>query len=104
MKILMGLLVFLGSVLISGIAIAADLESGSNLSSSLIPIGSGIAVGLATFGATYALGKASSAALEGITRNPTSSSNVFMPLILSLALIEFQGILGFIIAFLWYIK
>ena len=67
-------------------------------------LGSGLAIGLAAIGGTLGQGKAASAALEGIARNPASRGEVFMPMIIALALIEFQAIMGFIIAFLWYGK
>ncbi len=70
-------------------------------SSGLLAIGSGLAIGLAALGGTLGQAKAAGAALEGIARNPGSRNQVFMPLVLSLALIEFQAILGFVIAFMW---
>ena len=101
-QILGKLAVFFGGLFISTLALASEGETGGI--SGLVAIGSGMAIGLAVIGGTLAQGKAASSALEGIARNPSSSDKVFMPMIIALALIEFQAIMGFIIAFLWYSK
>lgn len=81
---------------------AAFAQDGSGLG--LWAVGSGLAMGLSALGGTIGQGKCAGAALDGIARNPTSKDQVFTPMILALALIEFQAIMGFIIAFLWYGK
>lgn len=88
----------IGALLVSSLAFAS--EGGSMDSGGLIAIGAGLAIGLAVIGGALGQGKAASSALEGIARNPTSADKVFMPMIIALALIEFQAIMGFIIAFL----
>jgi F-type H+-transporting ATPase subunit c len=94
-----------GGLLVSGIAFAeGDAASAVGGASGLVAIASGIAMGLSALGGTMAQGKAAGAALEGIARNPGSKDAVFTPMILALALIEFQAIMGFIIAILWWIK
>lgn len=65
----------------------------------LLPIGAGIAFGLAALGGTLGQSKAVSAALEAIGRNPTASGNLFTPMILGLVLIESLVILGLVVAF-----
>ncbi len=45
-------------------------------------------IGAAALGGALGQGKASSAALEGISRNPNASDKVFVPMILGLAFIE----------------
>jgi len=100
---LLGLVAVVSGFLMSGLAMAQDAaHAGSD--SSLWAIGSALAIGLATLGGTMGQGKAAEAALSGIARNPSSADKVFMPMIIALALIEFQAIMGFIIAFLWYSK
>lgn len=94
----------LGGVLASSVALAEGAEAASSGSSGLVAVGSALAVGLAAFGAASGQGKAASAALEGIARNPSSKDQVFMPMILCLAFMEFQALLGFLIAFMWYSK
>lgn len=62
-----------------------------------VAIGAGLAVGLAVLGAGLGQGNAAKAALEGISRNPSASGSMFLPLILSLVFIEALGILAFLI-------
>lgn len=60
----------------------------------------GIAIGVAALGGALGQGKAATAALEGIARNPGASGKLFTPLILGLALIESLVIYAFVIAIL----
>ena len=92
------------AMMISGVAFAEGAEGAVQSGAGLIAIGSGLAVGLAAIGATSGQGKAAGSALEGIARNPGSRDQVFVPLLLCLAFIEFPALLGFIVAFLWYSK
>ncbi len=92
-------LFFAVATLASVSAFAQDAAATGN-TSGLIAIGSAIAIGLAVFGGTSAQGKAASAALEGIARNPAAGDKLFTPLILSLALIESLVILAFLVAFI----
>lgn len=97
-----GFLGALGAMLVSSVAFGQEhAMAGGN---GYWAIGSGLAMGLAAIGGTLGQGKAAGAALEGIARNPSSRDQVFTPMILALALIEFQAILGFIIAILWWGK
>ncbi len=87
-----------------GIVSLAMAEEAVNATSSdqsgLIALGAAIAMGLGTLGGALAQGKAASAALEGIARNPGAQSKVQTPMILGLALIESLVLLSFVIAFL----
>ena len=89
--------VLAGALAASGLAEAAEVAMPG---SSWAPIGAAIAVGFGAAGAASAQGRAASAALEGIARNPGSRSEVFVPLLLSLVFMEFQALLCFVIAFL----
>jgi F-type H+-transporting ATPase subunit c len=94
-------------LMMSGVAFAEGAEAASASGvggAGLVAIGSALAMGLAAIGATGGQGKAAGSALEGIARNPGSKDAVFVPLLLSLAFIEFPALLGFLIAFLWYSK
>ncbi len=62
-------------------------------------IGGGIAVGLGVLGGALGQGRAASAALEGISRNPGAAARIQTPMILGLALIESLVLLAFVIAF-----
>ena len=64
----------------------------------LIAVGAGLAIGAAAMGGALGQGKAVSAALDSIGRNPSASGKVFVPMILGLALIESLVILSFVIA------
>ena len=66
----------------------------------MIALAAAIAIGMAALGGTMAQGKAASAALEGIARNPEAQGKIFTPMILGMALIESLVILGFVIAFM----
>ncbi len=66
----------------------------------MIALAAAITIGLAALGGTTAQGKAASAALEGIARNPEAQGKIFTPMIRAMALIESLVILGFVIAFM----
>ena len=101
-RLLVNLLTVVGGLVVAGSAFAEG--HGAMSGSGLVAIGSGIAMGIAALGGTLAQGNAAGKALEGIAKNPGSKDAVFTPLLLSLALIEFQAIMGFIIAFMWINK
>jgi F-type H+-transporting ATPase subunit c len=65
----------------------------------LYAVGAALAIGLAAFGGGLGQGKAAAAALEGIARNPAAQGKIFVPMIISLALIESLVIYALIIAF-----
>lgn len=92
-------MLFVVTTLASVAAFAQD-AGGAHSSAGLVALGSGLAIGLAVIGGTMAQGKAASAALEGMARNPAASDKLFTPLILSLALIESLVILAFLVAFI----
>lgn len=97
-------LLFAATLLASAAAFAqeaaATVNPAQNSNSGLVAISAAIAIGLAVYGGTSAQGKAASAALEGIARNPAAGDKLFTPLILSLALIESLVILAFLVAFI----
>ena len=66
----------------------------------------GFAIAIAALGGTLAQGRATAAALEGISRNPGASAKIQTPMILGLALIESLVLFAFVVAFLLqgYIK
>ena len=61
-------------------------------------LAAGIAIGVAALGGTMGQGKAASAALEGIARNPEAQGKILIPLVIAMALIESLVILAFVIA------
>ncbi len=97
-----GMLALVGTMASSmAFAQAAEGHTGPN---GLVALASGLAIGLAAFGAATGQGRAAGSALEGIARNPSCKDQVFTPMILALAFMEFQALLGFAIAFMWFIK
>ncbi len=82
-----------GSLLASG----GDAVSASTW---LVPIGAGMAIGIAALGGTLSQGMTITKAMDGISRNPGSSDRMFLMFILGLAFIEAQTIFAFVISFL----
>lgn len=89
----------LAALSVSSLAFAQD-GSAPSMAGGLVAIGAALAIGLAALGGTLGQARAADAALSGIARNPTAADKVFTPMIIALALIEFQAIMGFIIAYL----
>lgn len=89
------------ALLINLPALAEDAAAdGMSIGTGLKLIGAGLAIGLAVVGAGQGQGHAAKGALESIGRNPQAYNKIFTPFLLAMALIEFQAILGLIIAFL----
>ena len=63
-----------------------------------LALGAGIAVGMAALGGALGQGRAASAALDGIARNPQASGKIFTPMIIALALTESLVLLAWLIA------
>jgi F-type H+-transporting ATPase subunit c len=63
-------------------------------------LAAGLAIGMAALGGTLGQGRATSAALEGISRNPGAAPKILTPMILGLALIESLVLFALIIAFM----
>ena len=80
-------------------AFAADGATGVSSREFGLALGAGIAVGMAALGGALGQGRAASAALDGIARNPQASGKIFVPMIVALALIESLVIYGLLIAF-----
>ena len=77
-------IVFLSSTL----ALAQDMEYTDATGPDWKGAAMAIALGLAAIGGALGQGKAISAALEGIARNPSAQDKIFTPMILGLAFIE----------------
>ncbi len=87
------------------IAVPAFAQDGEGANSNDVvmfkAIAAGLAIGIAAFGGALGQGKAASAALEGIARNPNAAGALFTPLMISLALIESLVIYALLIAAGW---
>ena len=98
-KTLLRLLSTLSPLLLASTAWAQE-SAGSNENDvkMFAYIAAGLAIGIAAFGGSLGQGRAATAALEGIARNPGASDKIFTPMILALALIESLVIYAFIVA------
>ena len=99
-KMMSSLLTFIAMLVISGVALAADeavAGSGDSVKVALA-LAAGFGLAIAAAGAAFAQGRAASAFMEGVSRNPNAADNMFVPLILALAFIEALAIYAFLIA------
>jgi F-type H+-transporting ATPase subunit c len=94
----------LSGLFLSSMAFAQEASGAAAGGSGFVAIGAALAIGLAAFGAATAQGRTASAALEGLARNPSAKDALFQPFILGLVFMEFQALLGFVIAILWTLK
>ena len=81
----------------ASVAFAQEHAAGGG-GGSFTGLAAGLAIGLAALGCGLGQGKAISAALDGIARNPTAYGKIFLPMVLGLALIESLLIFAFVIA------
>jgi len=90
------------TMMTAGIAMAA--AEGVNVAGEnravAIAISAGVAVAIAAFGAALGQGRVGAAAMESIGRNPNAADKLFLPLVLTLALLEALALYGFVIAIL----
>lgn len=77
---------------------AQEAVAASGSDKGLVVLGGSLAIAIAVFGGALAQGKAATAMLDGISRNPSASDKLFTPFVLGLALIESLVILSFLIA------
>jgi F-type H+-transporting ATPase subunit c len=100
------LFVFLAATFLSfcaaGAALAAEgaAAGGDSQAKVAIAIAAGVAVAIAAFGAALGQGRVGAAAMESIGRNPNAADKLFLPLVLTLALLEALALYGFVIAIL----
>ena len=87
------------TLLATGVAMAAE-GAATDSKSVAIAISAGVAVAIAAFGAALGQGRVGAAAMESIGRNPNAADKLFLPLVLTLALLEALALYGFVIAIL----
>jgi len=90
------------SLMATGLAMAAEgaAAGGDAQVKAAVAIAAGVAVALAAFGAALGQGRVGAAAMESIGRNPNAADKLFLPLVLTLALLEALALYGFVIAIL----
>ncbi len=79
--------------------VAAQATAAGITDKGILALAVGLGLGLAGFGAASGQGKAATAALEGIARNPAAAEKIQTPLILSLAFMEAIALYGLALAF-----
>src|ERR1044071_4907194 len=89
-----------GYAMASGLAMAAEgAATGTEPQAKVaIAVAAGVAVAIAAFGAALGQGRVGAAAMESIGRNPNAAEKLFLPLVLTLALLEALALYGFVIA------
>lgn len=75
-------------------------EGGTTGGNSFLPLGSGLAIGLAALGGGIGQGLAIWGGLSGIARNPGAGGRISTYLIVGLAFVESLVIYAFVIAFI----
>jgi len=89
------------SVMATSLAMAAAegaTAAAGDFTKSAIAMAAGLGVAIAAFGAALGQGRVGAAAMESIGRNPNAAEKLFLPLVLSLALLEALALYGFVIA------
>lgn len=99
-KNMLGLMTTVMTLLMTSTVFAQDSSANSYSAKSWGFFAAGFAIAIAVLGGALGQGRAASAALEGIARNPGAKDNIQTPLILGLALIESLVLFGFAIAYL----
>ena len=69
-------------------ALAAEIAESSGEAVGMKALAAAIAISLGALGGALGQGRVGSAAMEGIARNPQAVKNMFVPLMVSLAMIE----------------
>jgi F-type H+-transporting ATPase subunit c len=100
-KLSLSSVVAIALVLIPAMAFAQEgAASNKQDANSWLAAAAGFAIGIAALGGTMGQGRATAAALEGISRNPGAAARIQTPMILGLALIESLVLFAFVVAFL----
>jgi len=66
----------------------------------LIAIAANIGIGIAAFGSALGQGRVGAAAMESIGRNPNSTNQLFVPMIIGLAFVESLTLYSLVISFI----
>mgnify|MGYP002641396361 CR=1 FL=1 len=100
-KVVISVLIALGTLLVASVALAADGAAANEYDmKKWIGLACGLGISIAAFGGAMGQGRTASSALDGIARNPGAAGKIFTPMILGLALIESLVIYSLIISFL----
>lgn len=95
----------LASPLMAMAQAAAGAGAGeSALRGGLIALGAGIGIGIAAMGCGIGQGKLAASAMESIGRNPNSTNQLFVPMIIGLAFVESLTLYALVISFILQAK
>ena len=89
---------FLLSVLVPMLALAAEAGQGETLKQGLMYLGAGLAIGLAALGTGVGMGHAVRGTQEGIARNPTAGGRLQTIMFIGLAFIETLALYALLVA------
>ncbi len=90
----------LGSPLLAMAQAAGAAGGGGGLRAGLIGLGAGIGIGIAALGCGMGQGKLAASAMESIGRNPNSTNQLFVPMIIGLAFVESLTLYSLVISFI----
>jgi len=90
----------LASPLLSMAQPVAAESAAVGLRSGLIGLGAGIGLGIAALGCGIGQGRIGASAMESIGRNPNSTNQLFVPMIIGLAFVESLTLYALVIAFI----
>jgi F-type H+-transporting ATPase subunit c len=79
---------------------AAPTGQGAGLREGLLALGAGLGLGIAAMGCGLGQGRIGASAMESIGRNPNSTNQLFVPMIIGLAFIESLTLYALVIAFI----
>lgn len=102
-KTWMYLTVAIAMLLASPLGAMAQESAGGGMGGSragLIGLGIGLGLGIAAFGCGMGQGRLAASAMESIGRNPNSTSQLFVPMIIGLAFVESLTLYSLVISFL----
>ena len=98
----MYLIVAIGLLLASPLGALAQegAAGGEGSRAGLIGLGIGLGLGIAAFGCGMGQGRLAASAMESIGRNPNSTSQLFVPMIIGLAFVESLTLYSLVISFI----
>ena len=98
---MLGLLSLVVATLVTSGAFAQEMAASNDFDMKKWGLlAAGLGMSIAAFGGALGQGRAATAALEGIARNPGAADKLFTPMILGLALIESLVIYSLVISFM----
>ena len=99
MTLIATLITVMASPLIA-MAQAAPTDQGAGLRGGLLALGAGLGLGIAAMGCGLGQGRIGASAMESIGRNPNSTNQLFVPMIIGLAFVESLTLYALVIAFI----